>query len=79
MAAKLLKPAKAGEQFKSLSIKIPSALAERLAALQQCASSVDMTVDVDGQLSKSLARLVRSAEVELGVAQRHGGGGNDVQ
>lgn len=79
MAAKLLKPVRTGDQHKSLSIKIPFTLSERLAALQLRASEADLTVDIDGQLSKALGRLVRAAETELGAREGQQGGDNGHQ
>ncbi len=65
MAAKLLKPARAGDQFKTLSIKIPAAAADRLAALQARAATAGLVMDLDGQLSRALARMLKAAEAEL--------------
>ncbi len=65
MASKLLKPARAGEQFKTLSIKIPLAVAEPLAALQARVAAVGLTMDLDGQLSRALTRMLKAAEREL--------------
>lgn len=65
MASKILRPAQAGPQLKSLTIKIPAVLAERLAALQERANAAGMIVDLDGQVGKALARLVRVGEQEL--------------
>lgn len=76
--SKLLKPASDAAQVKSLTIKIPVALSERLAALAERAKSAGMTVDIDGELSRALARLLKAAEAELAAEAKKAGGGDVV-
>lgn len=76
--SKLLKPVNDGAQVKSLTIKIPSALSERLAALSLRAKSTGLTLDLDSQLSRALARLLKAAEAELAEAGDKKSGGGDV-
>lgn len=76
--SKLLKPASDAAQVKSLTIKIPVALSERLAALAERAKSAGMTVDIDGELSRALARLLKAAEAELAAEAKKTGGGDVV-
>ena len=76
--SKLLKPVNDGAQVKSLTIKIPSALSERLAALSERAKCAGLTLDLDVQLSRALARLLKTAEAELAEADSKKCGGGDV-
>lgn len=68
--SKLLKPVSDATQVKSLTIKIPFVLSDRLAALQERAKRTGLTLDLDGQLSRALARLLKAAEAELDAAER---------
>lgn len=69
--SKLLKPATSSS---SVSIRVPTDLAGRLAAVQAAAKACGLLVDVDAPLNKALARLVRQAERELADVAPAGSG-----
>ena len=59
---KILKPS---ASFSSISIKVSSDLAKRVADAQAAAKERGLTFDLDQRLSRALARLLKQAEAEL--------------